>query len=46
MVDRVAALQAKIAERGLDALFVTEPGNRHHHHQPRGGQCRHRLSLL
>jgi len=28
MVDRVAALQAKIAERGLDALFVTEPGNR------------------
>jgi len=28
MADRIAALQAKIAERGLDALFVTEPGNR------------------
>jgi len=28
MTDRIAALQRSISERGLDALFVTEPGNR------------------
>ncbi|MGC9359438.1 MAG: M24 family metallopeptidase, partial [Anaerolineae bacterium] len=28
MTDRIAALQQGISERGLDALFVTEPGNR------------------
>jgi len=28
MADRIVALQANIAERGLDALFITEPGNR------------------
>lgn len=28
MADRIVALQQSIADRGLDALFVTEPGNR------------------
>ncbi len=28
MTDRIAALQQSISERGLGALFVTEPGNR------------------